>query len=188
MGHLLIENRHGPIVGTRTTHATGRAEREAAEATVGQLARGGRRITLGSRQGFRRGGACRGAARDRRHPARGEEPLRPTLGHRRAHHPPSRLRRQPAHSQADRNPRTTSVGGTIRVRRSHYGGPHLRRQVNIPVTPSAQRSPALSRPDRPGNRNAHPGIAASRPGRCSARASRPTRPRSTEGRRCRPSG
>jgi len=52
MGHLLIENRHGPIVGTRTTHATGRAEREAAEATVGQLARGGRRITLGSDRAF----------------------------------------------------------------------------------------------------------------------------------------
>ena len=32
MGHLLIENRHGLIVDVRTTHATGRAEREAAEA------------------------------------------------------------------------------------------------------------------------------------------------------------
>jgi transposase len=46
MGHLLIENRHGLIVGVRTTHATGRAEREAAEAMVG--AARGRRVTLGS--------------------------------------------------------------------------------------------------------------------------------------------
>jgi hypothetical protein len=34
MGHLLIENRHGLIVDTRTTHATGRAERETAEARI----------------------------------------------------------------------------------------------------------------------------------------------------------
>jgi hypothetical protein len=34
MGHPLIENRHGLIVDVRTTHATGRAEREAAEAMI----------------------------------------------------------------------------------------------------------------------------------------------------------
>src|ERR1700722_9842057 len=39
MGHLLIENRHGLIVDTRTTHATGRAEREAAEAMIGAAPR-----------------------------------------------------------------------------------------------------------------------------------------------------
>lgn len=46
MGHLLIENRHGLIVDVRTTHATGRAEREAAEAMLAGPARG-RRITVG---------------------------------------------------------------------------------------------------------------------------------------------
>ena len=50
MGHLLIENRHGLIVDVRTTHATGRAEREAAEAMVEAATRGrratGRRATL----------------------------------------------------------------------------------------------------------------------------------------------
>lgn len=51
MGHLLIENRHGLIVGVRTTHATGRAEREAAEAMVGAAARG-RRVTLGSDKAY----------------------------------------------------------------------------------------------------------------------------------------
>ena len=40
MGHLLIENRHGLIVDVRTTHATGRAEREAAEAMIQVRARG----------------------------------------------------------------------------------------------------------------------------------------------------
>jgi transposase len=40
MGHLLIENRHGLIVDVRTTHATGRAEREAAETMIQAAARG----------------------------------------------------------------------------------------------------------------------------------------------------
>lgn len=39
MGHLLIENRHGLIVDVRTTHATGRAEREVAEAMIAGPAR-----------------------------------------------------------------------------------------------------------------------------------------------------
>jgi transposase len=51
MGHLLIENRHGLIVDVRTTHATGRAEREAAEAMVAAAARG-RRVTLGSDKAY----------------------------------------------------------------------------------------------------------------------------------------
>ena len=47
MGHLLMENRSGLVVDTETTHATGTAEREAAEAMVGDLPGCGR-ITLGS--------------------------------------------------------------------------------------------------------------------------------------------
>ena len=46
MGHLLIENRHGLIVDVRITHATGRAEREAAEAMI-EAATRGRWVTLG---------------------------------------------------------------------------------------------------------------------------------------------
>jgi transposase len=49
MGHLLIENRNGLIVDVRTSHATGRAEREAAEAMI---AGRGRRITLGSDKAY----------------------------------------------------------------------------------------------------------------------------------------
>jgi transposase len=51
MGHLLIENRNGLIVDVRTTHATGRAEREAAEAMVATAARG-RRVTLGADKAY----------------------------------------------------------------------------------------------------------------------------------------
>lgn len=51
MGHLLIGNRHGLIVDVRTTHATGRAEREAAEATIHAVVRG-RRATLGADKAY----------------------------------------------------------------------------------------------------------------------------------------
>ncbi len=47
MGHRRIENRNGLIVDARTTDATGRAEREAAEAMVAAAAPG-RRVTLGA--------------------------------------------------------------------------------------------------------------------------------------------
>jgi transposase len=51
MGHLLIENRHGLIVDARTTHATGRAERETAEAMIQAVTRACR-ATLGSDKAY----------------------------------------------------------------------------------------------------------------------------------------
>ncbi len=51
MGHLLIENRHGLIVDTRTTHATGRAECETAEAIIAAAARA-RRCSLGADKAY----------------------------------------------------------------------------------------------------------------------------------------
>ena len=51
MGHLLMENRHGLIVDVCTTHATGRAEREAAEMMIQAAARG-RRVTLGADKAY----------------------------------------------------------------------------------------------------------------------------------------
>ena len=51
MGHLLMENRNGLIVDTETTNATGTAEREAAEAMVGDVPGCGR-ITLGADKAF----------------------------------------------------------------------------------------------------------------------------------------
>jgi transposase len=47
LGHLLIENRHGLVVDTRVTQATGTAERDAAAAMVR-----GRRGTLGADKGY----------------------------------------------------------------------------------------------------------------------------------------
>ena len=51
MGHLLMENRHGLVVDARLTPATGTAEREAAEAMVGDLD-GRHRITLGGDKNY----------------------------------------------------------------------------------------------------------------------------------------
>ena len=48
---LLMENRNGLVVDTETTHATGTAEREAAEAMVGDVPGCGR-ITLGADKAF----------------------------------------------------------------------------------------------------------------------------------------
>ena len=51
MGHAVTDNRHGLVVGTHTTLATGTAEREAAAAMVEDLG-GERRITLGGDKGY----------------------------------------------------------------------------------------------------------------------------------------
>ena len=51
MGHLLMENRHGLIVDTMLTHATGTAEREAALAMLERL-KGNHRITLAADKAY----------------------------------------------------------------------------------------------------------------------------------------
>jgi len=51
MGHVGMENRSGLVVDATTTTATGTAEREAAEAMVGDLSAGGR-ITLGADKAY----------------------------------------------------------------------------------------------------------------------------------------
>ena len=51
MGHALMENRHGLVVDTRLTVATGRAEREAALEMVSGVSRR-KRITLGADKGY----------------------------------------------------------------------------------------------------------------------------------------
>lgn len=53
LAHALIENRHGLVVDGSVTHATGTAEREAAEAMASaRRARSGKRITLGADKGY----------------------------------------------------------------------------------------------------------------------------------------
>ena len=52
MGHALMENRHGLVVGSLVTRATGTAEREAALALVDRHHVPGRRITLGADKAY----------------------------------------------------------------------------------------------------------------------------------------
>ena len=51
MGHVVMENRHGLAAGARLTHATGRAEREAAIELREDIPRR-RRISLGADKGY----------------------------------------------------------------------------------------------------------------------------------------
>ena len=53
LGHVLIENRHGLVVDGCVTHATGTAEREAAETMAAERrSHSGKRITLGADKGY----------------------------------------------------------------------------------------------------------------------------------------
>jgi IS5 family transposase len=51
MGHLLMENRHGLVVGARLTQATGTAERDAAAALIAEIP-GRHRITVGADKAY----------------------------------------------------------------------------------------------------------------------------------------
>jgi hypothetical protein len=51
LGHVVIENRNGLVVGCMATQATGRAEREAAEALMGNVPRG-QRATLAADKAY----------------------------------------------------------------------------------------------------------------------------------------
>lgn len=52
LGHALMENRHGLVVGALVTRATGTAEREAALALLDRHRPPGRRITLGADKAY----------------------------------------------------------------------------------------------------------------------------------------
>jgi transposase len=52
LGHLVTENRHGLVVDTRLTLATGTAEREAAIAVAEQMAARHKRVTLGADRAY----------------------------------------------------------------------------------------------------------------------------------------
>jgi transposase len=51
MGHALMENRNGLVVGARVSHATGTAEREAAQRMIGRVP-GGSPITVGADKAY----------------------------------------------------------------------------------------------------------------------------------------
>ena len=102
IGHALMENRNGLIVGGVATRATGDAEPLAAIELVKAVA-GRRRITLGADKAYdtaafvmecREGKVTPHVAQKHHHD--------PRLAHRRPHHPARRLCRLAAHPQADR--------------------------------------------------------------------------------------
>ena len=70
LGHVLMENRHGLVVDTRVTQATGTAEREAALA-MAEAIPGQHRVTLGADKNYDTRDFVRDAARDAGHPACG---------------------------------------------------------------------------------------------------------------------
>jgi transposase len=102
IGHALMENRNGLIVGAVTTRASGHAERLAALALIEPHADRPQPITLGADKAYDTADFCHGTAREGGNAACRAEPKRASFGDRRPHHPPSRLRRLPAHPQTRR--------------------------------------------------------------------------------------
>ena len=70
-GSVLIENRHGLVVGTRTCRRPARPNARPALALVGELPRG--RATVGGDKGYNERAVCRGRARVGQDAARGRE-------------------------------------------------------------------------------------------------------------------
>jgi hypothetical protein len=87
MGHVVMENRSGLVVVATTTLATGTAQREAAEAMIGELS-GGHRITLGADKAYDTADFRRRDAVAKCDPACDAEQQAPPLRNRRPHHPP----------------------------------------------------------------------------------------------------
>ena len=107
IGHAPMENRHGLVVGGIVSHATGTAERDTALALIDSCHRRDRRITLGADKAYdvtqfvhdlRERSVTPHIAIDG-HLSKTGIPRK--TGGRRPHHPPCRLRDQPALPQAD---------------------------------------------------------------------------------------
>ena len=120
MGHAPMENRNGLLMNFIVSQATGTAERDAVpELLDGLRKRGYRPRTLGDRPRLRHQGPRAG------HPCAAGDPAcrteEETLGPRRAHAAPCRLRGEPTHPQAGGGSlwRIKTVGG---FRRSRYRG------------------------------------------------------------------
>ena len=99
LGHALMENRCGLVVDACLTQANGHAERLAALAMIEKRADRARSHAWGG-QRLRYVRLRERVALHEGAPARDPTPAR--IGHRSAHHAPSRLSREPAHPQAHR--------------------------------------------------------------------------------------
>ena len=165
MGHVLMENRHGLAVDSTLTHATGTAEREATLEMIDRRS-SKRRITLGADKAYDVSpfiGALRArnvtpAYCDQRH---GEQTGQGAQDrHRSAHHPPSRLRHQPAYPQTHRG--SVRMGQELcRVRQGqaqrqtkgsnalHHGNLRLQPHPDTENPGSASMKPPRNQPTRP---------------------------------------
>ncbi len=101
MGHVLMENRNGLVVGARLTHATGTAEREAAISMVEDV-RGRHRITVGADKAYDTKDFVAEIERPWRRPACGSEHHQPPFRDRWADYPAYWISGEPAHPQTDR--------------------------------------------------------------------------------------
>jgi hypothetical protein len=114
MGHALMENHNGLIVGPLTTRATGHAERLAALALIEPC----RSTAVGhsrSRQRLRHRRFRDGVARQGADPAPCAEPKWAPLGHRRPYHPPRLPHRLATHPQTIEEPSAGQDGGRLKM-------------------------------------------------------------------------
>jgi transposase len=141
LGHALMENRHGLVVDGGVTLATGTAEREAALAMIDRRPR--RRITLGADKAYdveafvgdlRRRQVTPHIAIDG-HLTKSGKPRKTAIDR---HHPPCRLRGQPALSQ------------------TYRGGVRLDQRLG-------QADPGQAERARQGRRRLHPGLERLQP-------------------------
>jgi Transposase DDE domain len=102
MGHALMENRNGLVVGAVATRASGHAERLAALALIEPHAERPRPLTLGADKGYHSTDFVMELREQAVTPAPRSEPQQAAFSDRRAYHPPSRLRGLAAHPQAHR--------------------------------------------------------------------------------------
>jgi transposase len=128
LGHVLMEHRSGLIVKALVTPATGRAEREAAIAMVGDL-RGQHRITVAGDKGVRHARLCRDSAVDADHAASGAVHRDRASGQRdrRAHDTSSRLCGESTETQVGRTRLRLDEDG----RRSPQAAPSRRRPRRV---------------------------------------------------------
>ena len=136
IGHGLMENRSGLLVDARLTRVSGHAERLAALDMIQARADRPVAITLGADKGYDAADFVEELRTMNVRAARGAEHQRPALGDRQADDPASRLRREPAHPQADR--------GDVRLDQGDRR--HAQDQAPRPCPRSIGPSPSLPRP------------------------------------------
>src|SRR3954451_608884 len=135
MGHVLIENRHGLVVDTKTTPATGTAEREAAVAMIAAIP-GQHRITVGGDKAYDTQDFVADVRGLGANPACDAERHAPPVRHRRAHHAPLGLSGEPACAQTDQETFgwMKTIGGQRKTR--YRGTPRVGWMFTLAAAPT----------------------------------------------------